>query len=162
MVRNILLVVCSVIWWGCREPFSLSGSPFRTWWYFLLVLVRRFFPTVLIYSLPYDFYPLKAQLRGLVSCIMFWGCLLLLHLSEPSAINSLLPYPFSLTLLASAVPVAQSTETEFLSCVGLIPHSLRRKQEGERSDHTAQQCTLVILLLLEQICWEWKWLFSGF
>lgn len=56
------------------------------------------------------------------------GYCLLLHLSEPSANNSLLLYSFSLTLFALAVAVAQSTETEFLSCVSLTMtlHSLRR------------------------------------
>lgn len=121
----------------------------------------RFYPTELVCSLPYDFYPLKARLGGLALCVTFWGCFLLLQLSEPSADNSLLPHSSSFVLLALAVAVAQSTETEFLSCVSLIPHHLRRR-ERESSEHAAQQGTLVILLLLEQICPKSKCLFFGF
>lgn len=63
VVRNILLVMCS----ACRELFSLWGS-FLTWWIFLLVC--RFYPTVLICSLPYCFYSFKAQF---VLHMMFWA-----------------------------------------------------------------------------------------
>lgn len=94
-----------------------------------LVSVWRFYPTVLIYTLLYNFYPLKSQF---VLYVMVWGRFLL-HLSEPSAKNRLFPYSFSLIFLALAVAVAQSSETEFLSCLGLTPCGLRRRW-GESMD----------------------------
>jgi len=48
------------------------------------------------------------------------------YTSEPPANNTLLSYPFLHILLALAMAVAQPTETNILSCVGVTLHCLRR------------------------------------